>query len=375
MNHLVGEAGGIHPGRRWQRQISQHCPRIGINGISIWKFDIWDYEALANLVKQKKIRREQMVAIVSASIAEVLFDLLQQEDLLRDRVGTKLSYNYVCEDTLYSSPLVFIQPENAWMQAQQAWESWQEASLEDISPNLAPVIANQDKLQQYTSANAYRSLTALVDGKQTLRDLALKLGQEPLLLTQSILPYVRMGLLKLVEVPDISNPSDHFTAVPTQSASVASPSNESTTAPYFPRTPAPPPSISPSPAGPLVAYIDDSIRDSKIMGEIVIKAGYRYINLQDSVLALPMLLEHKPGLIFLDLVMPIANGYEICAQIRRTSMFRNTPVIIVTGNDGIVDRVRAKLVRASDFIAKPITIKKVVPILRQYLPVSNYMGL
>jgi len=84
-----------------------------------------------------------------------------------------------------------------------------------------------------------------------------------------------------------------------------------------------------------------------------------------------MLLEQRLSLIFLDLVMPIANGYEICAQIRRTSIFKDMPVIIVTGNDGIVDRVRAKIVRSTDFLAKPIDTNKVLTILQKYISIPN----
>jgi two-component system, chemotaxis family, response regulator PixG len=86
------------------------------------------------------------------------------------------------------------------------------------------------------------------------------------------------------------------------------------------------------------------------------------------VKALVQLLEHKPDLIFLDLVMPIANGYEICAQIRRVSAFKETPVIILTSNDGIVDRVRAKMVGSSGFLAKPIEQDRVLSVLQKYLP-------
>jgi chemotaxis family two-component system response regulator PixG len=89
------------------------------------------------------------------------------------------------------------------------------------------------------------------------------------------------------------------------------------------------------------------------------------------VQALPLLLEHKPDLIFLDLVMPITNGYEICSQIRRISVFQDTPVIILTSNDGIVDRVRAKMVGSSGFLAKPIGREKVLTILHKYLAATT----
>ncbi|MEM9008882.1 MAG: response regulator [Cyanobacteria bacterium P01_F01_bin.86] len=68
--------------------------------------------------------------------------------------------------------------------------------------------------------------------------------------------------------------------------------------------------------------------------------------------------------------MPVLNGYEVCAQIRQISMFKKTPIIIVTSSDGIVDRVRAKLVGSSDFLAKPITSEKVLATVHNYLPIS-----
>ena len=356
LGHLIGDTGGVHPLRRWCRQLSRYCPQLGIDANSIreGKVDLlWYYDFLANLVRQKQILREQMVAVVEGSIGEVLFDILQQEELFYDRPEAKLTYTYIPEVSLYSSPLAYIQTDQAFIQAQQAWETWRQAGLEDFSPNMAPVIWQQKELQQQTSASAYRTLTALANGELTLRDLALKLRQEPPLLTQSVKPYVRKGLMKLIDVADLSNSVEGFTATRPKQAPVA------------------PPHSNQSKPVHLIAYIDDSRMDSQIMGQILTKAGLRYINIQDSVQALPMLLEQRPSLIFLDLVMPIANGYEICAQIRRTSIFKDTPVVIVTGNDGIVDRVRAKIVRSTDFLAKPIDTKKVLAILRKYLAVQN----
>ncbi|PZO58047.1 MAG: hypothetical protein DCF15_05990 [Phormidesmis priestleyi] len=118
---------------------------------------------------------------------------------------------------------------------------------------------------------------------------------------------------------------------------------------------------------PQIVYIDDSSADSRIMAEIIEGLGYQYTNVPDPLQALPMLIELKPKLIFLDLVMPIANGYEVCSQIRRISAFKDIPVVIVTSNDGIADRVRARIVGASGFLGKPIQHKKVSKVLKKHL--------
>ncbi|MEM9091156.1 MAG: response regulator, partial [Cyanobacteria bacterium P01_F01_bin.53] len=118
---------------------------------------------------------------------------------------------------------------------------------------------------------------------------------------------------------------------------------------------------------PTIVHVEDSAFDSRIMASIVGSLGYHYVNISDPLQALPKIIEHKPKLIFLDLIMPIANGYEVCAQIRRMSMFKTTPVIIVTSNNGIIDRVRVKMSGASGFIGKPIQEKKVLKVFKKHL--------
>lgn len=116
-----------------------------------------------------------------------------------------------------------------------------------------------------------------------------------------------------------------------------------------------------------IVYVEDNSKDSQAMAQIVKGVGYSYANISDSLQALPQLLEYKPQLIFLDLVMPVVNGYELCAQIRRISAFSKTPIVIVTNNDGIVDRVRAKVVGASGFVNKPIEEQRILRVFNKYL--------
>jgi two-component system, chemotaxis family, response regulator PixG len=82
------------------------------------------------------------------------------------------------------------------------------------------------------------------------------------------------------------------------------------------------------------------------------------------------LIAKKPQLIFLDLVMPNANGYEICSRLRKVAAFRDTPIVILTGNDGVIDRVRAKVVGATDFLTKPVQSDLVLDVAQKYLNVA-----
>jgi CheY-like chemotaxis protein len=63
----------------------------------------------------------------------------------------------------------------------------------------------------------------------------------------------------------------------------------------------------------------------------------------------------KPDLILLDIEMPNLDGYELCSLVRKHSHFKDTPIIMITGRTGFIDKARAKLVRASGYLSKPFT--------------------
>lgn len=363
---LIGCDSEVHPVRRWYRQLSLHCPSLAVNSMiqEGEPIQYQDYESLSKQVKQGQVPLGQMAAIVEGHTGEVLFDIIQAGEQQNYHSGLYLSYRVIPQDSI-DLGWVVVRAERVWQQVFQDWQAWQQADLADISPNLAPKILQAEQLRQQTSPSAYRNLTTLADGTQTLRDLAVKLKQNILPLTHSIAPYIRKNLIGLIEVDDFKNPILNRKLVepkPQQNGKISSQKSSAT-------------SSSSKSSGAVIAYIDDSKIDSQMMGYILEEAGYKFVSIQDSVQALVVLLENKPDLIFLDLVMPVANGYEICSQIRRVSVFQDIPVIILTGNDGIVDRVRAKMVGASGFLPKPITQQKVLSTLQRYLPTKSlYMS-
>lgn len=121
---------------------------------------------------------------------------------------------------------------------------------------------------------------------------------------------------------------------------------------------------------PVVAYIEDSFNSSQVMADIVQQAGYGYKRISEPLRALPLLLDIRPKLIFLDLLTPLTNGYDMCDQIRRSSVFKEIPIVIVTDGDGIIDRVRARFVGASGFFSKPIKEERVLKVLKKWLDPS-----
>jgi chemotaxis family two-component system response regulator PixG len=357
MGRLIWAGGGPHPKRRWQRYLTQHA-QVSPTTLTIVPTPnssqhCQDYHTLATLVKRQQITPEQAVAITRSTVAEVLFDIIQQEE-------TKpVTFRSDAEDILDTS-LALLNAEQLLLEAQQSWNAWRTLGLADHSPNLAPLLRNAEQLQQYTSEKVYKTLVSFVDGRRTLRDLSVLMKQDLLQLTRVLVPLYRKGLIALTKISDLSTPG-----MTTRSPrSLSQPPS---------KIPASPVSgfRSPSPAAdaPVIACIDDSFRECQLMEQIIVDAGYQFIGIQDSIQALPILIERKPRLIFLDLVMPIANGYEICAQIRRISLFKTIPIVILTSNDGIIDRVRAKMVGSSGFLAKPVEAEKVLAIAQKYLTV------
>ncbi|MEM7065160.1 MAG: response regulator [Cyanobacteria bacterium P01_B01_bin.77] len=348
----------IHTKRRWQRHVLKHCPELTKQSPDL---DL-TYNVLAKLVMRKQFSREQFSALVAGCISEILFDIIQQGTLYFQASRKLLTYRASPRDAAKFS-CVGLQYIPIWEQVQQDWQAWEQSQLISILPNQAPIIEQPTNLRECTSLSMFRALTGLIDGQQTLRDLASRVKQPLLSLALSLVPHIRNNFIRMVEIDDLT--SDMLSV---KSSPLACPTPiiqiQQVVTPSSPRLNS---TVKTTPNASTILYIDDSSTDSQAMGQIVQTAGYRYINIADPLQALPQLLEIKPKLIFLDLVMPIANGYELCAQIRRVSALRDIPIVIVTNNDGIADRVRAKVVGASGFMGKPIRQQRVLKVLKRYM--------
>lgn len=337
VGRLLWAGGGQHRFRRWQRLLRASCPDLQPSEVRLRErefFDHWEYVALSVLLQRQQITREVAIAIIQATLSEVLFDICHAVDNI-----TQIVHSTDHQSRL-DQPMAILSSTTLFYKVRTDLQSWQNAELEKASPNLAPIIVDTARLKQCTQPRTYQILKRLLHGTRSLRELSQITGHEVSSLGCMIAAYVDRGMVALNPINDLSSPF----AATVQKVSLQAVKKL-----------------------PLIFCVDDSPQVGYLMEEALSPAGYRCISIQDSVQALGQIIRHNPSLIFLDLVMPVANGYEICKQIRRIKAFRKTPIVILTGNDGIVDRMRAKAVGATDFMAKPVDPIKVIEVVRTHL--------
>lgn len=317
---IVYVTGGEHPVRRWIRNSVLHMPQLPTD-ISALQYELvnpaaekygscWQYQLLGLWVEQQKIATEHAARVIWSTIIEVLFDITQAR-----QVTCELRPN-----STLPKPLVLIEAEQAIVEADRLWQSWRAAHATDCSPNRVPMIRENIEVKHRISTSVYKMLNELLERQLTLREMAIEMEQEALTVLRSLLPYIQSRLVELRAVADLPAPA--FSAPSTEAQE------------------------------PLIACVDDNPWVCREMEKILTASSYRFIGLNDPLRAIGVLVSLKPDMIFLDLMMPNTNGYEICGRLRKISCFRYTPIVILTGNDGVIDRVRAKMVGSTDFLSK-----------------------
>ena len=104
-----------------------------------------------------------------------------------------------------------------------------------------------------------------------------------------------------------------------------------------------------------VMVIDDSKTIRKSAESLLTKEGCEVVTANDGFEALAKIAEHRPDLIFVDIMMPRLDGYQTCALIKNNRLFKSTPVIMLSSKDSIFDKARGKIVGSEQYLTKPFT--------------------
>ena len=205
LGKLLWTESTIHRNRFWQRNLSKLCPKLASTKHKFKNINptyISDYYLINILLEDKLVSREHILELINLCVNDTFFEILQYE--------SKESIDFIVKShTLlfllksgFNLSLPPLQTLNLLAKAEQNWLDWLNKGLASCSPNLAPLIKNNQDLKKQLSPIIFENMQRLLDGKNTLRDLAVKMDKDVLEVTLGLIPYFFKGYLRLLEIPD-----------------------------------------------------------------------------------------------------------------------------------------------------------------------------
>ncbi len=124
-----------------------------------------------------------------------------------------------------------------------------------------------------------------------------------------------------------------------------------------------------------ILVVDDDKHIAELISLYLEKEGYEAKEAYDGREAVKEVTELKPDLVILDLMLPGLDGYQVCAEVRKTS---NVPIIMLTAKGETFDKVLGLELGADDYMVKPFDSKELVArvkaVLRRYEPKQQEDG-
>lgn len=121
----------------------------------------------------------------------------------------------------------------------------------------------------------------------------------------------------------------------------------------------------------LVLIAEDEPEIADILGAYLAREGLRSAHALNGRQALELQLQLKPDLLLLDVRMPVLDGWQVLAEVRRRG---STPIIMITAHDQDVDKLSALRMGADDYVVKPFNPAEVAARVRAVLRRTRAQG-
>ncbi|NEQ75027.1 MAG: response regulator [Okeania sp. SIO2C9] len=333
--HLLYASGGLHPTRRWYRAVKKHCPNFKFEVNQLTNVQLWEYKLLQTAISDNQITLSEAKAILRTITEEVFFAIISQAGLTRRWHPQKHSTSQTTLNLLLSRREI----KEVLASAKILLKSLQDKGLWQINPDLVPIIKNRNKLFNQEKSESVLKIDKLLNGERTIWDITLEMKMSLEVITRSLYSFEKLGLIDFLKVEDWLPPSERFNL----------------------------PAIEKSVDKVKIACIDDSYSTGFLLGKILQPLGYEILHIQNPIKGLALLEECKPDLIFLDLIMPKVSGYTVCEFLRKTTTFQDIPIVFFSTQDSIIDRTRARIVGANDYLCKSYDPEKIVEVVEKYV--------
>jgi twitching motility two-component system response regulator PilG len=198
------------------------------------------------------------------------------------------------------------------------------------------------------SAQTLAQLAEWMRAGLSLRQLAMRLLMDDVQFAQLFAPYLQA---RVVHLRKPASPLDRLPKIP----------------PASPNVPVIKP-VESAEAMVKVVCVDPSEETLAQVQGILASKRYHVTSVQEAAQAAATVFEVRPDVIVLNAAMPGMNSYKFCNILRKSSAFRDTPIIMVTENAGVRERIQAKLTGATDCLMKPFEPLELVLSIEKSIP-------
>ena len=188
-------------------------------------------------------------------------------------------------------------------------------------------------------------------GQRSVYQIATSLGVSVNNLVAWAIPYTNEGILSFRPVPLVNSVGS---PIPESGEQLASFESEHE-----------------SPARLTIACIDDSKTVQKHVKGVLQMSGYDVLGITEPTQALTALVRQRPALILMDVNMPDIDGYELCSMLRQSRQLREIPIVMLTGRDGILDRLRAKTLGVEYYLTKPFNPERLIESIQKAIEAAT----
>lgn len=120
-----------------------------------------------------------------------------------------------------------------------------------------------------------------------------------------------------------------------------------------------------------ILIVDDNPVNRKLLVAILGKEGYELYEAADGEEAVEVAVRELPDLILLDIMMPKKNGYEVCRELKRDSLFAPIPIIFLSAMAETKDKIKGLEVGGADYVTKPFNKGEVLARCKAQLKIRD----
>lgn len=118
-----------------------------------------------------------------------------------------------------------------------------------------------------------------------------------------------------------------------------------------------------------IVIVDDEVHIRALLEQTLedLESAPEIMTAANGAEGLALIERERPQLVFLDVMMPLMNGYEVCAAVRNNPALTDTTIVMLTAKGQESDRVRGLNEGAHRFITKPFDPDEILDLAREIL--------